>query len=139
MKFNWEYLTKKDYKNFLKAIKKGTADDDMMGNILVGDIDCNVVYRGESAKNENGIYVGAFWLDLYVAHEDTGYSYDSKIPYDYACGTIILVDFNMTYEEFKKKAENDLEEYFKQCDMENAFEYSLIEHANRPLEIWSYD
>ena len=137
MKFNWEDLTKKDYENFLKAIKENTADDDMMGSIFIGDIDCNVIYREESiGKNEP--YTDAFWLDLYVAHEDTGYSYESKIPYDYACGTVIPVDLNMTYEEFKKKAENDLREYFIQCDTEKTFKYSLIEHANRPLEKWSY-
>ena len=137
MKFNWEDLTKEDYENFLKAIRENTVDDDMMGSIFIGDIDCNVIYREESiGKNEP--YTDAFWLDLYVAHEDTGYSYESKIPYDYACGTVIPVDLNMTYEEFKKKAENDLIEYFIQCDTEKTFKYSLIEHANRPLEKWSY-
>jgi hypothetical protein len=72
-------------------------------------------------------------FNFYVAHEDTGYGYkDDTLPYDYADGFDMEIPYNLSYDEFKTKTEKMIMEYIE------AYKgaYSLVEHANRPLEIW---
>ena len=71
--------------------------------------------------------------DFYVAHEDTGYGYKNGIlPYDYADGDGMSIPYGLPYDEFKAKAESLFVEYIEAYNGG----YSLVEHANRPLEMW---
>ena len=73
--------------------------------------------------------------DFYVAHENTGYGYKNNfLPYDYADGGAMNVPYRMSYEKFVEKAEELFEDYIRMND--KMCDYSLVEHANRELEIW---
>ena len=75
---------------------------------------------------------------MYVGGEDTGYGYkdggnNTIIPYDYADGDMISMTSELSYEDFKDKAEKLFVDYIENYNGNN---YSLVEHANRPLKIW---
>lgn len=119
MEFNW-YFTEYDYN---KYIEENTYD--YLGCVRIGDICIDLLNRED----------GVIDYDFYVAHEDTGYGYKNDIlPYDYADGGGINVNCDMSYEEFVYKAMEVFENYIKNYD--KCFGYSLVEHANRPLEVW---
>ena len=121
MKFDWSKFTKEDYE---KYIGKCFDFEDYIGAVHVGDISIDLINYGE----ENLLA-----YDFYVAHEDTGYGYkNDTLPYDYADGDGMNIPCDLSYEEFKDKAEKLFVEYIESYKGD----YSLIEHANRPLEMW---
>ena len=124
MKFDWGSFTEEDY---YKYIVENT--DDYIGCVYVGDI-CIDLVNG-SYYDENRVEL--LYYDFYVAHEDTGYAYKNDVlPYDYADGDAMDRPYDLSYEEFKSKAEKLFTDYI----VAYKGDYSLVEHANRPLEIW---
>ena len=129
MKFDWRAFTESD---FNKYIKDPDNYDDYIGAVYVGDICIDLLIQDDDTL----IY------DFYVAHEDTGYGCKNNVlPYDYADGDAMDMPYDLSYKEFKAKAEQLFEEYIIKYNQQHklgaqVIEYSLIEHANRPLEIW---
>ena len=124
MKFDWRNFTEEDYCKYIKKRNVGVFDcEDYIGSVHIGDISIDLVDLGE----ENLLN-----YDFYVAHEDTGYGYKNGIPYDHADGNGMDIPYDLSYDEFKVKAEKLFMEYIE------AYRgiYSLVEHASRPLEIW---
>lgn len=133
MKFDWRNFTEEKYNKYMA---NPSYFDDYMGAVYVGDICIDLLIYGE----ENTIA-----YDFYVAHEDTGYGYkNNTLPYDYANGGVMEIPNGLSYDEFKTKAEKMFEEFivkYNECHEYNVehdqfVDYSLVEHANRPLEIW---
>lgn len=127
MKFDWRYLTEADYKNVFKA------NSDYIGSVHIGDICIELVmeHGGTWIRSKYNPIDNAMF-NFYVAHEDTGYGYKEKLPYDYADGFDMEIPYELSYDEFKTKAEKLFTEYIEAYKGN----YSLVEHANRPLEIW---
>lgn len=125
MKFNWSMFTETDYNKYMeKRIAKVFDCHDYIGAVHIGDISIDLIDCGE----ENLLN-----YDFYVAHEDSGYGYkNGRIPYDYADGGSMNIPYDLSYNEFKAKAESLFMEYIKTYKGN----YSLAEHANRPLEMW---
>ena len=125
MKFNWNRFTEADYNKYMEKRNAKIFDcHDYIGSVHIGDIAIDLIDDGE----ENLLN-----YDFYVAHEDTGYGYkDNVLPYDYADGNGMDVPYNLSYDEFKVKAEKLFANYIESYNGS----YSLVEHANRPLEIW---
>lgn len=121
MKFDWSKFTKENYKKYLDCCLKF---DGYVGAVHVGDICIDFVnYPNEQVLG----------YDFYVLHEDTGYGEKDGVPYDLADGGGIDIPHDLSYEEFKTKTEKLFIKYMD-CWTEDL--YSLLEHANRPLEIW---
>lgn len=131
MRFDWSNFTEEKYDGMLKA---EVDYRDYIGSVHIGDICIEIVngFAGTWIYDEyNPVDVVMF--NFYVAHEDTGYGYkDNVLPYDYADGFEMKMPYNLSYDEFKTKTEKMIMEYIE------AYKgaYSLVEHANRPLEIW---
>jgi hypothetical protein len=131
--FNWSKFTEDKYAKAMESWVKDSFNDDFIGAVNVGDICIELV---------NGFYIDAddnevrdLLCNFYVRHEDTGYSWeDAPVPYDHADGTFLPIPYGLTYEEFKANAEKVFTEYIVVNDKQD--DYSLVEHANRPLEIW---
>lgn len=125
MKFDWSMFTKVDYDKYIKKrIDKVFDCHDYIGAVYIGDISIDLIDCGE----ENLLV-----YNFYVAHEDTGYGYKNNIiPYDYADGNGMDIPYGLSYDEFKSKAEKLFMEYIEAYNGS----YSLVEHANKVLEIW---
>lgn len=125
MKFDWSNFTEADYNKYIgKRMAKIFDSHNYIGAVHIGDISIDLVDCGE----ENLLV-----YDFYVAHEDTGYGCENGIiPYDYADGDGMDIPYELSYDEFKNKAEKLFVDYIESYKGY----YSLIEHANRPLEIW---
>ena len=120
MKFNWDGFTEFSFDRY---IKNSYLYDDYIGVVHVGDICIELMIHDDDILS----------FEFYVAHEDTGYGYKNDVlPYDYANGFDIDMPCDLSYEEFKDKAEKLFMEYIESYNGN----YSLVEHANRPLEIW---
>ncbi len=149
MKFDWSRFAEADYKNMLDG-------EEDFGQVYVGDICIELVVESGGfidLENEAQIDTEILMFNFYVAHEDTGYGYkneqgantdDSGMPYDYAEGGGMDIPHGLSYEEFKNKAEKLFEEFITENDKWSGYNYktdqyvyySLVEHANKPLEIW---
>ena len=130
MKFDWSNFTEVNYNDMFNG-KTGHY-----GSVYIGDICIELITENGTVVNvinntvSNEEYV---MCNFYVAHEDTGYGYkDDGMPYDYADGFEIEMPYGLSYGEFKANAETLFAEYIKAYKVS----YSLIEHANKPLEIW---
>lgn len=122
MNFDWSKFTKENYERYVE--NNYLEEGDYIGAVHVGDIAIDLVSHPE---------VNLLFFDYYVAHEDTGYGYKNGVlPYDYADGNSIELPLSITYEEFVEKAEKLFADYI------NSYkgDYSLIEHASRPLLMW---
>lgn len=120
MIFNWDGFTEWHYNKYIKNFSRY---DDYIGAVRIGDICIDLLIYDDNTLS----------YDFYVAHEDTGYGYKSDVfPYDYADGGKMGMPCDLSYEEFKDKAEKLFVEYITSYKGN----YSLVEHANRPLEIW---
>ena len=135
MKFDWRRFTETDYKNMLD----GKED---FGQVYVGDICIELVVEAIGSFIHDIFNVEEIiYVNFYVLHEDTGYGYKDEhgvntdgigIPYDYADGFSVARPYGLSYDEFKAKLEKLSMEYIEAY----RGSYSLVEHANRPLEIW---
>lgn len=135
MKFDWSRFTEADYNNMLD----GKED---FGQVYVGDVCIELVAEAVGTFIHDSYNVKELvCVNFYVAHEDTGYGYKDEcgvntdgngMPYDYAEGFDVDRPYGLSYDEFKAKVEKLSAEYFEGYKGE----YSLVEHANRPLEIW---
>lgn len=125
MKFDWRNFTEADYNSYIAKRMEDIFDcHDYIGAIYVGDICIELIDCGEE---------DILMYNFYVAHEDTGYGYkDEAFPYDYADGSAMDIPHGLSYEEFKNKAEQLFMDYIKSYNGN----YSLVEHANKQLEIW---
>ena len=139
MKFDWRKFTEADYNKYMEKWKKNEFDMDLIGMIYAGDICIELIE--ESWLNENCKLEYVLMYNFYVAHEDTGYGYKDEygvnvdgngMPYDYAEGDCMDIPYGLSYDEFKAKTEKLFTEYIE------AYKggYSLVEHANRQLQIW---
>lgn len=127
MKFDWRNFTEDTYNEMLN----GKAD--YSGAVHVGDICIELIAESCTLVNHILHREPYIMFNFYVAHEDTGYGYKNDIlPYDYADGFDMEMPYNLSYDQFKTKTEKMIMEYIE------AYKgaYSLVEHANRPLEIW---
>ena len=136
MKFDWTNFTENDFTDYCaKAENAMMAPDDYVGCVRVGDLCFDLV-----ARMDDNCEKWHLSYDLYVGGVDTGYGYSSRnselldYPYDYAEGG----DFDdgmiwMTYEEFKKYANEEFEKFIATWPYKEA---SLVEKANKPLNIW---
>lgn len=130
MKFDWYNFTKENYKDMLNG------HIDYCGAVHIGDI-C-IEFITEKGTVINGInsvvnYKEYVMCNFYVAHEDSGYGYNyDGMPYDYADGFEIEITYKLSYDEFKEKMENLFVEYIESYKGN----YSLVGHANKPMEIW---
>ena len=132
MKFDWSRFTEDNYKNMLN----GKAD--WYGAVHIGDICIELVV--EFCNDEKFVI-----CNFFVAHEDTCYGYKNDVlPYDYADGFDMEMPYNLSYDKFKANVENLSMEYIMEndkwrswnCETNQIVNYSLVDHANRPLEIW---
>jgi hypothetical protein len=135
MKFDWSGLTEIDFVNYCAKMENDMClEDDFIGCIRVGELCFDILVQrvGYDAHQKQVLI-----YDLYVGGVDTGYG-ESRIepgyPYDYADGgcfnsTLIY----MTYEDFQKHVEEELETFIKTWNYSHA---SLLEKANAPLHIW---
>lgn len=123
MKFDWRKFTEANYKDMLGG------NMDYCGAVYVGDICIELIVESGTFINNVLSHEAYVICNFYVAHEDTGYSYK---PYDYADGFDVEMPYNLSYDEFKTKIEKLSMEYIEAYKGS----YSLVEHANRPLEIW---
>lgn len=141
--FNWSKFTEENYKKLIKEYVEIPYSLDCFGHVYVGDI-CIELIVDTYLNNENMLRDGLMF-NFYVAHEDTGYGYKNEygydhmyendgMPYDFADGDMMDIPYGVSYEKFKKMAEEKFTRYIVGCD--NYFSYSLVEHASRPLEIW---
>lgn len=127
MKFDWRDFTEDTYNDMLK----GKAD--YIGAVYVGDICIELIAESCTLINNILNHKPYIMFNFYVAHEDTGYGYkDDVLPYDYADGFNIDISYNLSYDEFKEEVEGLSMEYIESYNGN----YSLVEHANKPLEIW---
>lgn len=127
MKFDWRYFDENTYNEMLK----GKADYN--GAVYVGDICIELIADSCTVINNILNCKESIMYNFYVAHEDTGYGYkDDVLPYDYADGFDMEMPHNLSYDEFKEEAEKSFVKYIESYKGD----YSLAEHANRPLEIW---
>lgn len=127
MKFDWRNFTEADYKKMLNG------NTDYCGAVHIGDICIELVVERGSFINDILIREACVECNFYVAHEDTGYGYKNDIlPYDYADGFDIDMPYELSYDEFKANVEKLSVEYIEAYKGE----YSLVEHANKQLEIW---
>ena len=130
MKFDWSNFTKENYNTILNG------KTDYCGAAHIGDICIEfVTERGTVINGINSVVSHEEYVmcNFYVAHEDTGYGYkDDGMPYDYADGFEIEMPYKLSYDEFIAKVEDLSIEYIEGYNSS----YSLVEHANRPLEIW---
>lgn len=139
MEFYWNELTQRDYENKIKYINDCLENGKMVlknivGLVRIGELLVEVTFIEESLDVQGKIEDG-FWLNLYVANEDTGYSDpDAAVPYDYADGETMVFESDMSYAEFKKLLEEKMLNYIEKYDTD--YSYSLVEHANKPLLIW---
>lgn len=125
MNFDWSGFTKRDYREYLENCID--LYEDCVGNVHVGDICIDLVHDCDA---------DILRYDFYVAHEDTGYGYKNNVlPYDYADGGAMNTPYRMSYEKFVEKAEELFEDFIRMNDKAMGG-YSLVEHANRELEIW---
>lgn len=127
MNFDWSKFTEAEYKKLFE-------EEDYIGAAYIGDICIEFVVETVSYyTNDNWNTDEIVEVNFYVAHEDTGYGYkDYVLPYDYADGFDIGRPYGLSYDEFKEKIERMSVEYIEAYKGD----YSLVEHANRPLEIW---
>lgn len=131
MVFNYDRFTEENFKEMV-SWKAEQADGVYHGAIHVGDITIDIITR--DYEGDGNIVCD---LDFYVLGEDTGYGYTSEgFPYDYAEGLCIAEFRDMTYEQFKAAAEENIRGYIKEEDELN-IGYSLQEHAERETIIWS--
>lgn len=127
MKFDWRNFTEADYKDMING------KTDYCGSVYIGDICIELVVESGTLINFIHNCKTIVEVNFYVAHEDTGYGYkDDILPYDYADGFDMDMSYELSYDEFKEKVEKLSMEYIEAYKGE----YSLVEHANRPLEIW---
>ena len=131
--FNWSRFTEQNYNKSMEFWIEESFNYDFIGAVNVGDICIELVCDSYIDKDDNE--VTDLLCNFYVRHEDTGYSWeDAPVPYDYADGTFLPIPYGLTYEEFKANAEKVFTEYIVEDNCSGG--YSLVEHANRPLEIW---
>ena len=128
MKFDWRYLTEENYNDMLNG------NMDFIGHVHIGDICIELIVDAYGTFiHDKYTTVKLIEFNFYVAHEDTGYGYkDYDIPYDYADGFNMEMPYELSYDEFMAKVENMSIDYIEAYKGN----YSLVEHANRPLEIW---
>lgn len=127
MKFDWRNFTEAEYNSMLK----GKADYN--GSFYVGDICIELIAESCTLINDIISHKPFIMFNFYVAHEDTGYGYkDNVLPYDYAEGFDMDIPYELSYDEFKAKVEKLSMGYIEAYKGN----YSLVEHANKPLEIW---
>lgn len=126
MEFNWNKFIEADYNSMLD----GKAD--YSGAVHVGDICIELIAESCIMLNHIVNRKPYIMFNFYVAHEDTGYGYKDGMPYDYADGFDIDIPYNLSYDEFKKEVEELSMRYIESYNGD----YSLVEHANKPLEIW---
>lgn len=127
MKFDWRNFTEADYNSMLNG------NVDYCGAVHIGDICIEFVVESGSFINEILIREAYVMCNFYVAHEDTGYGYKNDVlPYDYADGFDMEIPYELSYDEFKAKVVKLSMEYIEAYKGN----YSLVEHANKPLEIW---
>lgn len=136
MKFDWVDFTETDYNKYIeKCVAKIFDSHDYLGVVRIGDICIELIDSDWfGANDEYDELEHILMFNFYVAHEDTGYGYkDDGMPYDYADGfDMTEMPYNLSYEEFKAKAEKLFMEYIEAYNGD----YSLVEHANKPLEAW---
>lgn len=137
--FDWSMLPEKVYNKYMNKYKKDAWSivDEYVGNISVGELHFNVLFRNYSDTDEPEISLS---YDCYVANEDTGYGYtlsddgSNNIPYDYADGTDCN-NLKLSYKEFKEESEKLLKEFIVTNDKKKIL-YSLVEKAKKPLLQW---
>lgn len=119
MNFSWINFPEHNYNLYLGG---KFAPFNCIGSIGIGDICIDLINHTKSLQ-----------FDFYVAHEDTGYGdTEDGIPYSYAEGINIDIPVNIPYETFKAESEEAFEKYISEYNVG----FSLLEHANKPLEIW---
>ena len=147
MKFDWRNFTEEDYNKYLEKCEAKIFDaEDYLGAVCVGDICIELLdsdWFGEDDEYEELEKI--LMYNIYVAHVDSGYAYkNGTLPYDHAGEGFTEAPYGLSYEEFKNKVEKLFEEFITKYDECQAWnfktksyvKYSLVEHANRPLEVW---
>lgn len=127
MKFDWRYFTKEDYENIVKTTD--FLNGVCVASVWIGDIAIDLVCY--SWENDTP-YID---YDFYIGHEDTGYGYKS-VPYDQYDGGTLYMRTEESYEQFKELAEKDFEEFIRNSKYVWKSGLTLLDHANKPLEIW---
>ena len=130
MKFDWTEFLESDFTGYCAKAKSNTiTSEDFIGCVRVGDLCFDLLI----SYNLQGKMFMAY--DLYVGGVDTGYGYSvAGYPYDYAGGGNFEDSItNMTYEEFRKYAEEKFELFITIFPYEPI---SLVEKANHLCGIW---
>lgn len=136
MNFDWTNFTEIDFVNYCaKAENAMMAQDDYVGCVRVGNLCFDLI-----ARMDDNCEKWCLTYDLYVGGVDTGYGYSNRnsefpdYPYDYADGG----DFEdgmigITYEEFQKHAEAEMEKIIRTCPYKGA---NLMAKATETLKFW---
>ena len=136
--FSWN-MEKNKYERSTERLSEMV--DQYVGCVNIGNITADIVIRNYEKNGEDNF---SYSFDLYVYGENTGYGYrkdknGNDIPYDYAEGTDIDISSisDLKFEDFKKKAEEQITEYIVLNDKKDSVKnpYSLVEKASRPMDI----
>ena len=132
------------------AKNEGTREqyaDDCIGLVRTGDLCFDLIVAEDENETAEGCKATLLTLEynLYTGGIDTGYAYSKtetgeEYPYDYTEGGDFGNVFDMSFEEFKKLAEKEMQEYII---VNNHYYYYkeygyalLLCKADQPLNCW---
>ena len=118
MKFNWS-IGSKEWEEFKAKVRnKEQYADDCIGLVRTGDLCFDLIVAEDENETAEGCKATLLTLEynLYTGGIDTGYAYSKtetgeEYPYDYTEGGDFGNVFDMSFEEFKKLAEKEMQEY----------------------------
>jgi hypothetical protein len=147
MKFNWS-IGSKEWEEFKAKVRnKEQYADDCIGLVRTGDLCFDLIVTEDENETAEGCKATLLTLEynLYTGGIDTGYAYSKtetgeEYPYDYTEGGDFGNVFDMSFEEFKKLAEKEMQEYII---VNNHYYYYkeygyalLLCKADQPLNCW---
>ena len=130
-----------------KVRNKEQYADDCIGLVRTGDLCFDLIVAEDENETAEGCKATLLTLEynLYTGGIDTGYAYSKtetgeEYPYDYTEGGDFGNVFDMSFEEFKKLAEKEMQEYII---VNNHYYYYkeygyalLLCKADQPLNCW---
>lgn len=147
MKFNWS-IGSKEWEEFKAKVRnKEQYADDCIGLVRTGDLCFDLIVAEDENDTAEGCKATLLSLEynLYTGGIDTGYAYSKTetgedYPYDYTEGGAFENVFDMSFDEFKKLAESEMQEYITvnnhYYDYKEYGHVLLLDKADQPLNCW---
>ena len=122
--FNWDGFSEAAWKDCDRQSRIDFFTDTWVGNVRVGDICFDLVFRCFDADMPLTLT-----YDAYVGGIDDGYGYgENGYPYTEADGGTLCDFYDWSYEVFKEMAETELAGFIEERHLEDK--------ASQPLHIW---